>query len=69
MKKFHYNDLLSGNYTTEDEEIIKEMDKEQVEMYIDDHGRVFTESDVYIADVKKYNRGGERMKDNFLKVD
>jgi len=52
MKKFHYNDLLSGDYTTEDEEIIKEMDKEQVEMYIDGYGRVFTESDVYIADVK-----------------
>jgi len=54
MKKFHYNDLLSGDYTTstEDEKVIKEMDKEQVEMYIDDHGRVFTKSDIYIADVK-----------------
>ena len=55
MKKFDYNDILSGEYITsrEDTKIIKKMDNQKVDMTIDNNDKIWTESGIYIADVEK----------------
>lgn len=56
MKKFDYNDLLSGNYkasTEEEAQLIEQNTIDKIDMHMDENGRIHTEAGIYIADVEK----------------
>lgn len=55
MKTLDYGDYMEGEiefFSKEDEEACLQCWNEQIEMTIDEYGRVYNEGGIYIADIK-----------------